>query len=244
LARARPDSPPPDGPAAASPPRVRAPRGNLLRRHVGARPRAFLGAALGIAVGVALPPRLGATMRSILGWDAGLLVFLALVLAMVLRATPASMRARAERQDEGRLVFPSLMAGAAFFSMFAILGMMREAKAASSGVSLLLGLLAAATILLSWVAAHTVFAEHYAHEYYRDMRKQRPPGLGFPEGHGTPDYWDFLYFSFVVGMTCQVSDVQVMSAPWRRLVLAHGVVSFLFNTVVLALCINLMAGLF
>ena len=81
-----------------------------------------------------------------------------------------------------------------------------------------------------------------AHDFYSDITVKRPPGLLFPGGQPDPDYWDFLYFSFVVGMTCQVSDVQVATRFWRRLVLTHGIVSFLFNTVVLALCINLLAG--
>jgi uncharacterized membrane protein len=126
--------------------------------------------------------------------------------------------------------------------MFALLGLLHEARAASGHLSVELTLLAGATILLSWLFAHTAFAVHYANDYYADAAASRPKGLLFPGGHADPDYWDFLYFSFVVGMTCQVSDVQVATRFWRRLVLAHGVVSFLFNTVVLALCINLLAG--
>ncbi|HZT87029.1 MAG TPA: DUF1345 domain-containing protein [Stellaceae bacterium] len=225
-----------------APPQTR--RGHILRRHIRARRRALFSFAVGAAVGLALPASLGTTIRSIVGWDVSMVLFLALVLAMVMRATPASMRHRAESEDEGRWAFLLLMAGAAFFSMFAILGMLREAKSASSGVTAVLALLAGATILLSWLTVHTVFAVHYALDYFRDVARRRKPGLAFPEEHGSPDYWDFLYFSFVIGMTCQVSDVQVLTQPWRRLVLAHGFVSFLFNTVVLALSINLMAGLF
>jgi len=97
---------------------------------------------------------------------------------------------------------------------------------------------------LSWLFAHTVFAVHYADEYFIDLAENRPPGLNFPSEQDDPDYWDFLYFSFVIGMTAQVSDVQVLTQHWRRLVLAHGILSFLFNTVVLALSINLLAGFF
>ena len=108
--------------------------------------------------------------------------------------------------------------------------------------------LAGITVVLSWLFAHTIFAVHYAHDYYNDLAESRPPGLGFPkqneEEHEDPDYWDFLYFSFVVGMTAQVSDVLVLTQRWRRVVLAHGILSFLFNTVVLALSINLLAGFF
>jgi uncharacterized membrane protein len=127
--------------------------------------------------------------------------------------------------------------------MFAILGPVHQAKNAAGGISLGLVLLGGATIVLSWLFAHTAFAVHYAHEYFADRGPRHEPGLIFPGRAKAPDYWDFLYFSFVVGMTCQVSDVQVATQSWRRLVLAHGVVSFLFNTVVLALSINLVAGL-
>ena len=105
-------------------------------------------------------------------------------------------------------------------------------------------LLAGLTVVLSWLLAHTIFALHYAHGYFNDLAEDRAPGLAFPAEHDDPDYWDFLYFSFVVGMTAQVSDVQVLTQVWRRLVLAHGLLSFLFNTVVLALSINLLAGFF
>ena len=89
------------------------------------------------------------------------------------------------------------------------------------------------------------FALHYAHQYYRPAHtlSSGVNGLDFPKDPH-PDYWDFLYFSFVIGMTAQVSDVQVLTRRWRRLVLAHGILSFLFNTAVLALSINLLAGFF
>jgi uncharacterized membrane protein len=103
------------------------------------------------------------------------------------------------------------------------------------------------TIIASWMLVHTIFAIHYAHEYYQP--KQTPndcdtdsSGLDFPDDI-EPDYWDFLYFSFVIGMTSQVSDVQVTSRTMRRLSLIHGILSFFFNTTILAMTINLIAGL-
>jgi len=98
--------------------------------------------------------------------------------------------------------------------------------------------LAGLTVLGSWSLIHTVFAVHYAHLYYGPSNG----GLIFPGG-GDPNYYDFLYYSFVVGMTCQVSDVQVAEAGMRRLTLVHGVLSFFFNTVVLALAVSVGAGL-
>jgi uncharacterized membrane protein len=94
------------------------------------------------------------------------------------------------------------------------------------------------TIALSWAFIHTIFALHYAHEFYAQTRGG---GLAFP-GEGEPDYWDFLYFSLVIGMTSQVSDVAVTAKPMRRIVAAHGVVSFVFNTTLLALAVNIAAS--
>ena len=215
-----------------------------IRRHVGARSRLLVSLAAGAGVALFAPGGLTPTLRAVVGWDSGAAVFLGLIVAMMVRATPVSMRYRARIEDETRWVFLALMASAAFFSMFAILGLMREAKAVGGGATVVETLFAGITILLSWLLAHTVFATHYAHDYFNDVADNQSPGLAFPAEHSDPDYWDFLYFSFVVGMTAQVSDVQVLTQPWRRLVLAHGLFAFLFNTVVLALSINLLAGFF
>jgi uncharacterized membrane protein len=225
---------------AASPSRTRKKR---RRWDVRARPRFYVAFAIGGATALLCPGALGAIERSVIGWDTGIALYLVLVLSMATRATPESMHRRAALEDQARWVFLTLMAAAALFSMFALLGILHRVRDANGVLAAELSALAGATILLSWVFAHTVFAVHYAHDFYSDRAGSHPPGLLFPGERPDPDYWDFLYFSFVVGMTCQVSDVQVATQPWRRLVLAHGIVSFLFNTVVLALSINLLAGL-
>ena len=105
---------------------------------------------------------------------------------------------------------------------------------------------AAPAVLASWLLIHTVFTLHYAHVFYRSKQEADVEGLGggliFPGGD-KPEYEDFAYFSFVVGMTCQVSDVNVTSCSMRRLTLLHGLLSFVFNTAILALTINILAGL-
>jgi uncharacterized membrane protein len=206
------------------------------------RPRLLIAAIAGAVAGLAAP-YLSASLRPVVGWDFAAGTYLILAVIMAARADPASMRRRAAREDLARWAFLAVMAGAAFFSMFAILGPVHQAKNSAGGVSAGLVLLGGVTILLSWLFAHTAFAIHYAHEYYRARGPARAGGLIFPGKAEPPDYGDFLYFSFVIGMTCQVSDIQVATRPWRRLVLIHGVVSFLFNTIVLALSINLVAGL-
>ncbi|MGE5269332.1 MAG: DUF1345 domain-containing protein [Thiohalocapsa sp.] len=219
-------------------PRLHAAR--VLRAHV-----RFIGSlALGLAVGLLLPSSLTATQRTVIGWDCGIVVFLVAVIVMAARATPDAMVRRAALQGEAGWVFVTLLASAAFFSLFAILGLMRHAKSQGGEAMVMLTVLAGVTILLSWLFTHTVFAVHYAHEYLKDRAHHRRIGLDFPAERDDPDYWDFLYFSFVVGMTAQVSDVRVMTRRWRRLVLAHGILSFLFNTAILALSINLLAGFF
>ncbi|HZK91357.1 MAG TPA: DUF1345 domain-containing protein [Stellaceae bacterium] len=211
-------------------------------KFVRARPRLYLAIAAGVAAALLIPASLSPMRRAVTGWDFGIAVYLGLLLQMAVQATPQSMSRRAQLEDATRWLFLTLMAGAAWFSMFALLSLLHDAHGASGHLSLELTLLAGATILLSWLLAHTTFALHYAHDYYADLAAKRPKGLLFPGDEREPDYWDFLYFSFVVGMTCQVSDVQVATRFWRRLVLAHGIVAFLFNTVVLALSINLLAG--
>jgi len=231
----------------ARPAPSRTARPHRRRARFQARPRLFVAAAIGLAVAFAIPGIHNPSLRMVLGWDAGAAVFLALLLTMMMRATPASMRRRALAEDEARWAFLALMVGAAFFGLFVILGIMPEAKKAGGQTMLGLSLLSAATILLSWLVAHLTFAMHYAHEYFYEVEHGEQPGLDFPgvaDERGELDYWDFCYFSFVVGMTAQVSDVQVRTRHWRRMVLGHGILSFLFNAAILGLSINLLAGFF
>lgn len=126
-----------------------------------------------------------------------------------------------------------MIAGAAFASLGAIIA---ELGAPQRGAYELI--LATATIALSWTMIYVVFALHYAHEYYRSAKGG---GLNFPDDD-KPDYWDFIYFSFVIGMTAQVSDVGITDKTIRRTATAHGVVSFFFNTALLALMVNIAAS--
>jgi len=101
-----------------------------------------------------------------------------------------------------------------------------------------------ATIIGSWLLVHTIFTQHYAHVYYqgdKTLEERQSTGLNFPN-ELEPDYWDFLYFSFVIGMTSQVSDISVTSRQMRRLSLMHGILSFFFNTTIVAISINIVTG--
>ena len=102
-------------------------------------------------------------------------------------------------------------------------------------------MLAIVTILLSWSFTHIMFALHYAHEFYEE-NGGRGGGLNFPGDRTEPDYWDFIYFAFVIGMTSQVSDVVITCRPIRHTVSAHGIISFIFNVALLALTVNIAAS--
>jgi uncharacterized membrane protein len=194
---------------------------------------------------VLLPSKLSLLTRVIIAWDAGVVCLLALVFLMMLSATAQKMRRRAQRQDSSRWVILTSLVGAACASLLAIGFMLKDNKGLSAAILTLHVTLSGVTVICSWVLMHTTFALHYAHSYYRDDSEtpivDDTEGLDFPS-EKQPDYWDFLYFSFVIGMTSQVSDVQITSRPMRRLALVHGLLSFFFNTVILALSINLIAG--
>jgi uncharacterized membrane protein len=143
-------------------------------------------------------------------------------------------------EDEGGIAILVLTAAAALASLGAIIAELGSSSIAGSGRPPAHLLLATTTIVMSWAFTHTIFALHYAHDFYQEGRG-KGGGLSFP-GEEEPDYWDFLYFSFVIGMTSQVSDVAITSKPIRRTVAAHGVISFVFNAALLALTVNIAAS--
>src|SRR5437764_11024548 len=192
----------------ARPAPSRTARPHRRRARFRARPRLFVAAAIGLVVGVAVRGIHTRSLSAVLGWDAGAAVFLVLLLTMMMRATPASMRRRALAEDEARWAFLALMAGAAFFGLFAILGIMPEAKKAGGLTMLGLSLLSAMTLLLSWAVVHLNFAVHYAHEFFYEVEHREDPGLDFPgvaDERGELAYCALCCFWFVVGSTAQCS---------------------------------------
>lgn len=204
-----------------------------LLRLIYARRRLASSAAAGMVMFVLLPQSLSTAMRLLIAWDVLCVMFLALAYTMMWRTNASHVKRNAPVQDEGRFSILAMTAAAAFASLAAILA---ELSAAHRSPELLI--FVTATIALSWVMIHTIFALHYAHEYYYDGTSR---GMIFPNDD-KPDYWDFVYFAFVVGMTAQVSDVAVTEKTVRRTVTAHGVVSFTFNTALLALMVNIAAS--
>ena len=205
-------------------------------RLVYARPRTFLAIVIGLLAYALLPGSLRQVTRALIGWDICVAVYLLLVFIMVWRSGLTHIRRNAALQDDGRFVILMVAALGAFASIAAIVFELGASHHSASALTL-----ATVTIALSWAAVHTIFALHYAHEFYRGAK---PGGLQFPSGdsHETADYWDFVYFSFVIGMTAQVSDVGITDKTIRRTATAHGIVSFIYNTALVALMVNIAAS--
>ena len=172
----------------------------------------------------------------LLAFDIAAVVFLGATLHMILSAEPRSMKRRARREDESYWGF--LLSGAAV-SAVALIALGIELHASKNG-GLIEIVLAAGSLLLTWMFLNTLFALHYAHEFYGDSGGKKS-GLDFP-GTKEPDYWDFIYFSFVIGMTFQVSDVEISERGIRRVALAHAVIAFFFNVIIIALSVNVVAS--
>jgi uncharacterized membrane protein len=204
-------------------------------RVIRARMRLLVSAAIGLGLLFIIPG--GWSARLLLGWDAGILCYLVGSVWPVLHFDVGRIRERAALEDEGNTLILVLTSAATLASFGAIVALLGGEDQKSNGALLSL---AAATIVLSWFFIHTIFAFHYAHEYYGE-RHAKKSGLSF-EGTENPDYLDFIYFSFVIGMTFQVSDVATGSRSVRRTVLAHSIVAFIYNVALMALMVNIAAS--
>jgi uncharacterized membrane protein len=208
-------------------------------QHIRHHGRCYCAALAGLALWLAawalrwpLPP--------LVGWDAFFLIYLALMVRFALWITPDGLRRRASVADEGIPLIVLLALAAIVLSLAAIFALLAgEGRPDPWDLPL-----AIASVPLGWLTLHTIAAFHYAHLFYategEDVRDAG--GLDFP-GTREPGAWDFLYFSFVIGMTAQVSDVTVHAAGMRRLVLGHSIVAFFYNTVLLALAVNVAVTL-
>jgi uncharacterized membrane protein len=202
-------------------------------------------AAFGLIAFALLPATISPLTRAIVAWDLGCTVFLLLVALAMSGERMDRMAADAEAQEEGEWTVFSLAMASSSACFAAIVGQYAQIKdlpPASRGLHVAL---VATTLLLSWLVTQALFALRYAHEYYSRSAGadgKVDGGLTFP-GDKRPDYWDFVYFALVLGMTFQVSDVQITSRKLRRLATAHGFISFLYNTIILALSVNIAASL-
>lgn len=178
-------------------------------------------------------------MRGLVGWDISIALYVVLTVEMMAQANVHEIRRRAATQDEGAIVILVLTVAAALASLLAIVALLGASTAGGAHRRSSDLILAIVTIVLSWFFIHIMFAVHYAHEFHAQRGAR---GLAFPGGKEEPDYWDFVYFALVIGMTAQVADVGITTKEIRRTVAAHGVVSFFFNAALLALMVNIAAS--
>ena len=210
---------------------------------------ARLHARLLISVAVGMAVTLGLAMtdwnmatKLLIGWDIGIVLYLLLVYQLMITCGVDEIRRRAAEDDEGAVAILILTGLSGLAIMGAIVAELGIAKVSGQPRSVYGIAIAMATIFLSWAFVHTIFTLHYAHEYYGERGDHAIGGLTFP-GRQPPDYWDFLYFSLVIAMTSQVSDVVITSKVIRRIVTIHGSLGFFFNVAVIALTVNIISNL-
>jgi len=213
-----------------------------LWHQIRARPRLVISSAAGALAFLMQSPEFALSTRILIAWDLGAGLYLILAWLMIGRASVEHMTWRARVQDDGAAVVLFLTVAAAIASLAAIV---LELSGVKTGMPFRRNahlLLVALTFVASWLLVHTSFALHYAHGFYVALGKDGAAPLEFPR-QNAPVYMDFMYFSMVVGMTSQTADVGIATTPMRRLVMAHGLIAFVFNTTLLALTINIVAGL-
>ena len=216
----------------------------ILLRQARARVRLVTALVFGLGLFLLLPAQWPSvlTTRVLLCWNAAVLLYLVMVLRVVTTASVDTLRQRAYQQDEGQKTILLLTATAVLASLVAIVAELGTIKTLTGAEKMMHLGLTASTVASSWLFMHLMFAMHYAHDYYLSQRRGQEPGLAFPQ-EPTPDYWDFLYFSAVIGTSGQTADVSFTSKAMRRTGLLHCVLAYFYNTTVLALTINIAASL-
>jgi uncharacterized membrane protein len=201
----------------------------------------ILSALGGFIVFLLLTSREVSASNILFGWNAAAIIFIALSWRKMLRATVESIKKRSEDLDFSDTFLLFLSIAAAIASIAGIGIELHAVKEAPPDIAFARAAAAILTIMISWLFLHTLFTIHYAHYFYGGPDKG--DGLKFPDGIEEPAYWDFLYFSFTIGVAAQTADVAVTSTSMRKLTLLHALLSFLFNTTILALAINVGASL-
>ena len=209
---------------------------HLARTH----PRLTAATLLGVAVGI-FAPAATLTSKFLLGWNAGVWLYLALTLWLVLRSKASDVKSTAEIEDENASMVLITVCIASIASLAAVTIELSGSKLSDDDRLMHYGF-TGLTVVGSWLMIGVIFSLHYARLFYNDEGTE--PALRFPEGELDPDYWDFMYFSFTLSVAVQTSDVGVATREMRKAVLAHSLLGFLFNTAVLGFSINIAAGLF
>ncbi|MBB3242105.1 putative membrane protein [Pseudomonas sp. Tn43] len=209
----------------------------LARTH----PRLSAAATFGLAVGI-LAPADSIISKILIGWNTGVWTYLVLMLWLTMRAKAPDVKRIAEVEDENAGLVLLLVSIAALASLATITFELAGSRDLETTGKLLRYGVTALTVIGSWLLIGVIFSVHYARLYYTWDGKE--PALRFAEGLTTPNYWDFLYFSFTIGVAVQTADVGVATRDLRKIVLAQSLIGFVFNTAILGFSINIAAGLF
>lgn len=216
-------------------------KNQLLHRFIRSRPHLSLAIGFGVVVGLAMPHSESPLTRALLGWNAAVWLYLITMMWLILRADHRRVREIADKQDENAGIVLLALVLCAVLSLSAIIWELGDIPHLKPNQRALRYAFTAMTVLGSWLLVGMLFCFHYAHMYYLSRERVRP--LQFPAEMNTPDYWDFLYFSFTIAVAAQTSDVVVQNRPMRKLALGQSVLSFFFNLAILGLSINIAAGM-
>ncbi|MBS1531961.1 MAG: DUF1345 domain-containing protein [Bacteroidetes bacterium] len=207
--------------------------------------RAMISLVAGVITFLLAYPRLSLPSALLFAWMGFALIAIILMWITIVSSHPREVQKIARLQDSSRTMIFAIVIIASVFSLLAVYFLLKSAKGHSQNMSDHI-LLSITAVFVSWWLVHTIFTLRYAHMYYDVAHDDGTPktggGLDFPEDEH-PDYMDFVYFAFVIGMTFQVSDVEISAKPIRRLAWLHGLISFIFNTAIVALGINIISGL-
>jgi len=209
----------------------------LTRTH----PRLSLATVIGLAAGLLIPAD-SIIGKILIGWNVGVWTYLVLMFWLTVRAKAPDVKRIAEMEDENAGLVLLMVCIAALASLATITFELAGSRDLATAGKLLHYGVTALTVIGSWLLIGVIFSVHYARLYYTWNGKE--PALRFAEGLTTPNYWDFLYFSFTIGVAVQTSDVGVATRQLRKIVLAQSLIGFVFNTAILGFSINIAAGLF
>jgi len=208
--------------------------------------RFILSVGLAMLAYLLVPKSWGEEIHFLVGWDFGVICFLALVGVTVLNCNPEQTLHRARMREPNSSSILAIVVITALISIFIIGFMLADIKNTPQPIRSIQIWLSLSAIICSWLLTHTMFALHYARVYYNEVDsinlEKYAGGLEFPCDE-SPDYFDFMYFSFTISMTSQTSDVSITSRQIRRLVLAHEMVAFFFYSVIVATTVNTVASL-
>lgn len=194
----------------------------------------FLG-VFAVGLGIAIP-MLGLGRGVMAAFDAAAIVFLIALTTLLKRGEAGQMRKAAQANDANRAV---LLGFSGVVLAVILVAVAKELQGKNDSLAIALAIV---TLVLAWLFANTIYALHYAHLFYMEQDGKDAGGIDFPGDDDEPDYWDFLYFSYTLGMTFQTSDVEITSGHVRRVVIGQCLAAFVFNLGVLAFSINVLGG--